>query len=119
MKKNYEFQKGEKLIISEKNKIHQIEISEIEIIYTESGISTIKKRDKSSISVSKNLSYFDKELADLEFERANRNEIINCAFITDFNIKQRELKLSNNIVKISHRNLKKFTKIFSNNDTLN
>ena len=49
MHKNYNFQIDEKLIIKEKTVLHQIPIYEIIYIYSESGISTIKKRNNEQI----------------------------------------------------------------------
>lgn len=113
MKKNYDFQNTKKLILKEKYKIHQISISEIVYIYSESGISTIYKSDNSKLHISKNLSFFEKELVEFEFERANRNELVNCAYILDFDIKKRQVSTVNNKLNIICRNLKKFLKRFS------
>ena len=112
MKKNYKFQENEKLIIKERNRIHQISISEIEYIHSEAGITIINTIDKNKIILSKNLKYFEKQLVDFEFEKANRNEIVNCAFISKFDMKRREVKINDKIIRISYRNLKNFTKKF-------
>ena len=107
MKKNYNFQKDEKLIIREKEKLHQITVSDIETIHSESGISTIKKINNEKIVLTKNLSFFEKELAELDFIRANRNEIINCACILNFDSKNKQIELCNNRkIKISRRNIR-------------
>ena len=107
MKKNYNFQKDEKLIIREKEKLHQITVSDIATIHSESGISTIKKINNEKIVVAKNLSFFEKELAELDFIRANRNELINCACILNFNSTNKHIELCNNRkIKISRRNIR-------------
>ena len=116
MKKNYNFQKDEKIIVSEKNKLHQITVAEIETIYSESGISTINKSDKNKLVFAKNLLFFEKELKDFGFVKANRNEIVNCAYILNINLKTKQVELcNNNIINISRRNLNNFKNIFQNN----
>ena len=118
MIKNYSFQKDEKLIVSEKEKIHQIPISDIETIHTESGISIINKSDGRNIVVSRNLSFFENELINIGFVKANRNEIINCAFISKFDLKNKKVKINDKIINISCRNLKKVIKIIKKNNTI-
>ena len=118
MIKDYSFQKYEKLIVSEKGKIHQITIADIKTIYTEAGVSTIHKSDGNNIIVSKNLTFFEKELINLGFVKANRNEIINCTFISNFDLKNKKVKINNEIINISCRNLKKFIRILKNDYTI-
>ncbi len=119
MIKDYSSQKEEKLIIRERGKIHQITVADIEIIHSESGISTVIKTDGKNIVISKNLTFFEKELAKYGFARANRNKIINCAFVSTFDLKNKKIITTDEkTIKISCRNLKTFIEIFKNVNTL-
>ena len=106
---NYNLKKGKKIIVSEKNKIHQINLEDIIFIHSESGISTINKLDRGKLTFAKNLSFFEKQLENIGFAKANRNKIVNCAYISSFNFKNKQIKLCNNdVINISRRNLNKF-----------
>lgn len=119
MKKNYNSQKEEKLIISEKNKFHQINLSDITHIHSEGGISTIYKYNKDKFYISKNLTYFETELTKMYFVRANRNELINCASVIKFDHKNKKIELKNGIcIKISRRKIKEIKEIFTNEKTV-
>ncbi len=113
MLRNYDYQKEKKLIISETNKIHQINVYEIEMIYSESGISTLTKINNEKISFAKNLSFFEKELDNLDFFRVNRNTLINAGHVTSFNCKNKTIETRNNPKMIvSRRNISKIRKYF-------
>lgn len=111
MTKDYSIQVNARLIVKEISKIHQIPINEIVFIHSESGISTIYKSDNSKVIVSKNLAFFQKNLCAYAFKKANRNKLINCAYVLFIDTKNRQLRLLDCIIDISCRNIKNFTNI--------
>jgi len=113
MKKIYN-QKDKKLIIVEKDKIHQINIDQISYIRSESGLSSIKFVKLKNIHISKPLTFFEKELSNMGFIRSNRNELINCINIKEYIPNKKQIILINNIVlNISHRQAAKLKEFFS------
>ena len=108
IKKSYRNQRDERLIIREKAKLHQITVADIASIYSESGITTVKKINNEKFVFAKNMSSFEKQLSELDFIRANRNEMVNCAHILSFDAKQKQIELCNEVkIKISRRNIGK------------
>lgn len=77
-KTDYNCQAGQKLIIKEKRKLHQVDIEQITYITCSGYISTIHQSNQTGdIIVSWLLKYFEIELAGMGFFRANRNTLIN------------------------------------------
>jgi len=78
MKTDYNCQKGQKLIIKEKGKLHQVEIEQITRITCSEYVSTIYQSNLAeNIIISKLLKDFETELSGMGFFRANRNTLIN------------------------------------------
>lgn len=78
MKTDYNCQKGQKLIIKEKGKLHQVDIEQITYITCSGYVSTVNLSNQAdNIIVSRLLKDFEIELAGMGFFRANRNTLIN------------------------------------------
>ena len=114
MKKNYNYQKGEKLIVNEKGKFHQIDIERISHISCDGYLSTIYIVDeKESISVSHLLKDLENELSDMSFFRVNRNTLINLNHVKAYQSNGKPVVVMSNNQKfiISRRRLSGFLKI--------
>lgn len=115
MKKSYDDQKNKKLVVVEKNKIHQLNIEDIAYIHSEGGLSSIKILDKKDIHVVKTLKQFEIELGGIGFVRVNRNELVNCLNIDEYFPKQKTIILKNKKnIKVSFRQSKEIKECFSN-----
>ncbi len=80
MKTDYNCQKGQKLIIKEKGKLHQVDIEQITYINCSGYVSTIHLSNQfDDIIVSRLLKDFETELAGMRFFRVNRNTMINLS----------------------------------------
>jgi len=78
MKTDYSCQTGQKLIIKEKGKLHQVDIDQISLITCSGYVSTIYQVNQAEpIIVSKLLKDFELELEEMGFFRANRSTLIN------------------------------------------
>ena len=78
MKIDYSCQTGQKLIIKEKGKLHQVDIDQISLITCSGYVSTIYQVNQAEpIIVSKLLKDFELELEEMGFFRANRSTLIN------------------------------------------
>ncbi len=114
MKKNYNYQKGQKLIVNEKAKFHQIDIERISHISCDGYISTIYiLGEKENIPTSHLLKYFETELSDMGFFRTNRNTLINLNHVDSYQSNGKPvIKMSNNQkFIISRRRLAEFLKL--------
>ncbi len=113
MLKNYDYQKEKRLVVSESNRIHQINVAEIEMVYSESGISTLTLINNEQIVFSRNLSFFEKELNSLDFFKINRNTLVNARHIASFDCKNKTIKTyKSEKIKVSRRNLSKIRQYF-------
>ena len=112
MKKDYSNQFEKTIIIKEKGKFEQINISEIYKITCESYISTIVTKDE-YLNVSKILKKIEEELKEFGFFRANRNTLVNIRHIKKYKNNEKALiTLSNkDEIIISKRNVSKLLKI--------
>ncbi|HED05357.1 MAG TPA: LytTR family transcriptional regulator [Ignavibacteria bacterium] len=114
MKTNYNHQKGQKLIVNEKARFHQIDIERISHISCDGYLSIIYILDeKENISVSHLLKDFEGDLSDMGFFRVNRNTLINLSHVDSYqnNGKPIVKMLNNKEFIISRRRLSAFLKI--------
>ena len=116
MKTNYKYQKGELLIVEEKERISQVQIEDISHIECEDYISIIKTIDKRKILVSRPISSFENELSEIGFCRINRNSIINLSNMISFCKKPKPIVVMENKeeISISRRRLQRFIKRLKN-----
>jgi len=111
MKTDYCCQTGQKLIIREKRKLHQVDIEQITYITCSGYIFTIHLLNQTGdIIVSRLLKYFEIELAGMRFFRANRNTLINLNNMVSYehNGKLTIVMKDNEKIIISRRRLHAF-----------
>lgn len=103
-----------KLIIPELNNRRVVEISDIIAIEADGSYTTLLFKDKSKITTSKNLKYYESVLPrDSHFFRSHRSWIINIESIKTFNRTDSLIVLENNIIaKISRNNYEAFEALF-------
>ena len=118
MKKNYNFQKGEKIIVKEKGKLHQIDIDKITHITSDNNICSFHiEGERKIVFVYKVLKEIEQELMNYDYFCVNKNTIVNLARVKTYFKKDNKaiIKLSNNeAVIISRRKLSEFLKKFNN-----
>jgi len=116
MKKDFNCQNQQKIILSEKGKYTQVEIENISHIYCEGYLSFIKLIDKeNAITVSRSLKSFEQTLLDVHFLRINRNCLINLKNVTSFDCKKLQIMLrGNTTLKVSRRQCSELLKFFHN-----
>jgi len=105
MKFNYSKQAGYKLPVKEKTKISFLNISEILYLQCDGYLTTIYLTDRESISISKLLKDFEKELGKYGFLRANHNTLVNTRYISalQLNKQGKSIYIRDVEVKISRR----------------
>lgn len=110
MEKDFSYQKDKKLVLKEKGRTHLVEIDNITHITCEGYITKIHTIKNEDIIISKLLKYFEIELAEKGFIRANHNTIVNLSKIDSIQSgKKRLVILDNGIeVNISRRKMCKF-----------
>jgi len=116
MKKNYKNQFGEKLIVKEKGKVHQIDLTQISHIESEGHISTINTITSEKISLYKLLKFFEDELTENGFFRVNRKTLINLNNMILYKKSNGKpiVKLVNNIeIPIARRRLSELINILN------
>ncbi len=107
----YQQQSTNGMTIKETSKIYKITAEDIIRIKSESGISTIMRKEGQNISLSKNLVFFEKQLTSLGFIRINRNDLINSKEIEFIDCKKRVVLMKDGTkLTISVRNLAKVCK---------
>lgn len=86
MKTDYNCQKGQKLIIKEKGKLHQVDVEQITHITCSGYVSFVHQADQADdIIVCRLLKDFETELSeDIGFFRANRNTLINLSYMVSY-----------------------------------
>ena len=118
MNKNYNFQKGIKIIVKEKGKFHQIDIDKITHITSDNNIYSFHIQGKKEIvSIYKVLKEIEQELLNYDFFCINKNTIVNLSRVKTYFKKENKpiIKLSNNKeVIISRRKLSDFFAKFNN-----
>lgn len=116
MEKDFSFQKNKKLVFKEKGKTHLVEIDKITHLTCEGSITKIHTIENDDVIVSKLLKYFEIELAEKGFIRANHNTIINLGKIDSIQSgKKRRVTLYNGIeVNISRRKMCNFRNDINN-----
>ncbi len=110
MEKDFSCQKDKKLVLKEKGRTHLVEIDNITHITCEGYITKIHTIKNEDIIISKLLKYFEIELAEKGFIRANHNTIVNLSKINSIQFgKKRRVTLNNGIeVNISRRKMYNF-----------
>lgn len=105
MKRDFNCQKGRKVIIKEKSVTQFIEMKDITHIECNGYISTVYTIDSVSYTVSKLLKHFEEELDRFGFVRANRSVLVNLNYVQKYiSGSSRTLQLTNNItICISRR----------------
>lgn len=92
MKTDYTSQTGQKLIIKEKGKLHQVDIEQMSYIACSGYPSAIHLANQTeNIIASRLLKDYETELAGMKFFRANRNTLINLNNMASYEHKDKLL----------------------------
>ena len=116
MKKGFSLQRDKKVVAKDKNVSRLVDIEKITHLTCESYITTVHIINNEDITVSRLLKYFEIELAEYGFLRANRNTIVNAKNVSGFrNGSEGYIVLVNGEkIKISRRKMHVFKSYFSN-----
>jgi len=112
MKKNYKSQNDEKLLIKEKGRMQQIEISDITHILCDGHITFVKTINKKTFSSYKLLKDYENELNNYNFFRSSRDVLVNLRNMKEYKSREKPtiiLKDGTEII-ISRRKLPEFIK---------